>query len=88
MKKLMHEGIVGNRRIRAYDFEEMPGREPRYVEGQIINRGMINGEFMAYTILVDVDTMSRRIGEKVYVPYEMDFDFDGRVVLLNGLMVE
>lgn len=68
--------------IRAYDFEPIPGRAPLYVEGEVINKGMIKeAGFKGYEITVtkDADPDDGRVDEVVYVPFKYIFDFEGRV---------
>ena len=79
--------------IRAYDHQPIPGRTERYVEGVVTSKGMIPyrdfaGGYAAYTITVTVDATftkpdHNRIGVDVYVPYESDMDYDGRVSLVQ-----
>ena len=74
--------------IRAYDFEPIPGREDHYVTGRVVAKGPIYQEIDGrevylcdgYTIIPHFDTIGRREGLEIYVPFEMGFtDFDGRV---------
>ena len=61
---LKFEHITAGTKIRAYDFQHMPG-------------------VMFLVIMADTDTAftgeHTRVGEEVFVPMEMTFDFDERV---------
>ena len=79
--------------IKAYDHEPMEGRRDRYVEGVVIEKGMIpyrdfGGGYAAYTIRVTADATftkpdHNRIGLEVFVPFESDMDYDGRVTVIE-----
>ena len=68
--------------IRAFDFQPMPGRTDRFVEGLILAKSERHGAYV-FIICVTKDSSATetydRTGEHVFVPFEMDFDFDGRV---------
>ncbi len=70
--------------IRAYDF---PGIETYYIEGEIVEI-MTNLDPQMYVVMVGVDstTDSARVGDRMLVPLETEFDkiwkFD-RVVGIN-----
>jgi hypothetical protein len=76
--------------IKAFDFRPMPSRDDVYLIGRVIAKGRAIREdgtdagFAAYTVEVtgSDDWSNREIGEKVFVPFESTFDFDGRVVLV------
>tara|TARA_R110001606_G_scaffold369578_1_gene525696 strand:- start:1 stop:264 length:264 start_codon:yes stop_codon:yes gene_type:complete len=74
--------------IRAYDFKPMADRPDCYIEGIVVETGMIkhptfgDDMFEGYTILITGSSRANdpRIGDQGYVPFEMDFmDFDGRI---------
>jgi len=73
--------------IRAYDFEPMPGRRDRYVEGVVKAKGSVSYGYDAFTIEVTEDVAfpadDNRVGLNVYAPFESDLDYDGRVVLIK-----
>lgn len=78
---------VGDR-IRAYDFQPMPDRPDRFVEGIVLSTGRIPftghfGGFDGYEIEVTANQDGpQAYGEIVDVPHETSFDWDGRVVKL------
>ena len=74
--------------IRAYDFQPMPGRPDQFIEGVVVDAGMIkhpeygHNMFSGYTIQITGAARADdpRIGDIGYVPFKMDFmDFDGRI---------
>jgi len=72
--------------IRAYDFEIMPDRPDRYVEGVVIDKTDRNGTAV-YVIKCTVDTGfpegCGRVGVEVYVPMQVTFvEHDNRIMLL------
>jgi hypothetical protein len=74
--------------IRAYDHQPIPGRTDRFVEGLILTKGRTKHGFDAFTILVMHDSTFtkpdyNRINEHVYVPFESDMDYDGRVTVIE-----
>ena len=80
-------------KIRAFDFEPMPDRPDSFVTGVIVEKGPIFSKFEAngpeyyicdgYTIECEFDTDERRVGEKIFVPFEMSLsDFDTRVEIV------
>lgn len=87
---LKFEHIQPGARIKAYDFEPYPGRSERYVTGTVVEHTFEQGaKFLV--IDCDGDTAFRpdsghsRIGERVFVPMEMLFEYDtvDRVQVLN-----
>lgn len=74
--------------IRAYDFKPMADRPDCYIEGIVLDAGMIKHPelgcdlFEGYTILI-IEASSEddpRIGDTGYVPFKLDFmEFDGRI---------
>ena len=77
-----------NDTIKAFDVEPMDGRKDKYIAGQVIDKGMVRvtdqGEFAAYTIQVTDSHNPHRIGEIMYVPFEIDWDdFDNRITKIN-----
>ena len=91
---LKFEGIAIGSKIKAYDFEPMPGREESFVEGIIVDAGMVGGGYKAYTIKVTREVFSgeeveldeySRLGEEVFVPMEVSMmEYDERVTVLEG----
>lgn len=71
--------------IRAEDFEPLPGRPICYVEGVILEKGFTDEGYKAYTIRCTAEEPHReaseysRVGDLVYVPFQMSMDWDGRV---------
>lgn len=86
---LKFENIAPGTRIKAYDFEPMPGRTDRYVCGIVKRHQWFNGaKFLV--IDTDADTMAKypknsRIGKETFVPMEMCFDYEVRVQVLMDL---
>ncbi len=83
---LKFEHITAGTKIRAYDFQPMPGRTDRYVEGTVVRHCNDLAHMpgvMFLVIMADTDTAftgeHTRVGEEVFVPMEMTFDFDERV---------
>lgn len=80
-------------KIQAYDFKPMSDRPDYYVIGTVIAKGMIqldNGAYYCdgYTIMCEEDTLTRRVGQIIYVPFEIDMmDFNNRVRLMEGKLV-
>lgn len=86
MLKFAETAQVGDK-IRAFDFQPIPGRDDHFIIGTVIAKGPINhpveGFYMfdGYTIEItgaDSETDSR-IGDTGYVPFESMMDYDGRV---------
>lgn len=76
--------------IKAFDFQPMPSRDDVYVEGTVIAKGKIYASdgtlaMIGFTIeATGSDEWSdRKIGEKVFVPFQMFMDFDNRVTKIN-----
>ena len=75
--------------IKAYDFEPMPekfkDRYPdRYIIGRVIDKGMLNDAYAAYTVeVIETSKGDSRVGKTVYVPFETSMDFENRVVLVD-----
>ena len=87
---LKFEGIAISSKIKAYDFEPMPGRGECFVEGVIVDAGIVGEGYKAYTIKVTRDVFAgeesdERVGEEVFVPMQTGFfEFDERVTVLEG----
>lgn len=65
--------------IKAFDFEPIPGRPDSFLIGKVIDKGMVNDSYLAYTVeVIDGDDDSRN-GATMYVPFESSMDYDGRV---------
>lgn len=79
---LKYEHIADGAYIRAFDFEPLEGREPRYIEGTITGRLHVQG-VKVFQVEVKVDTaftrVHSRVGLPIYVPMETLFDYDGRI---------
>lgn len=88
------EGVAAvGEKIQAFDFMPMSDRPWYYVIGTVIDKGMIKHPeygcdmFEGYTIICEEDTCMDRVGEEIYVPFEMCMsDFTGRVRLVEGSM--
>lgn len=80
--------------IKAFDFQPMEGRDDSFLTGVVLSKGdMIQevepGRFVnigqGYTVKVLYSQSgsekfdAQREGTEMYVPFEMMFDFDGRV---------
>ena len=82
--------------IRAYDFKPMVGRNDCFVEG-VVEAITDEKGFQAYKIRVTKDvfdgkefteagykSMGNRVGEKVFVPFEVSFmEYDARILNLS-----
>ena len=79
--------------IRSYDFKPMKGRNDCFVEGTVLDITNEAG-YKAFKIEVEVDgwdgkrivtkKKTNRIGEVVYVPFEVSFmEYAGRVINLT-----
>jgi len=68
--------------IRAYDFQPMPGRPDKFIEGVIISEN--HDQYAGYRVLVTKDsTGSNRTTVKV--PMEIGItEFDDRITILNA----
>jgi len=89
---LKFEGIPVGSKIRAYDFEPMPGRGECYAEGVIDSLTTIYGT-KAYSVTVSREVWdgSPLVGDdegrrlSIYVPMEVSFlEYDSRVTVLEG----
>ena len=84
---LKFEGINVGTKIKAFDFEPMEGRRDRFVTGRILRTEWKDGAKF-YVIECDEDSAfgpdHNRIGVEVYIPMEMCFDYDERIVPLDG----
>lgn len=84
---LKFEGINVGTKIKAYDFEPMEGRRDRYVTGEILDTVVRDGAKF-YVVHCHKDSAfgpdHNRIGRAVLVPMEMCFDYDERIVPLDG----
>ena len=76
--------------IRAYDFQPMKGMGDCFVEGKVISKNSEGMGFAAYEILVQkevfdgVERETGRVGQKVYVPFQVFFmEHDARVKNLS-----
>lgn len=78
------EGFMVGDKVRAYDFEPMEGRKPRYVEGiisEVREKGTSEHQYSHYVIIVDVDTLFDECPRgTVYAPMETSMDFDNRII--------
>jgi hypothetical protein len=73
--------------IKAFDFEPCEGRADKFLQGVVLEKGWVGAteqdRFLAYTVGVTDSHKESRIGEVMYVPFEVDFDdFDNRVTKL------
>jgi len=78
---LKYEHIEVGTRVKAYDHEPFPGREERYLEGEVCQH--ITDQFGVKFLLVRVSkdaTFTKpghtRVGLYVHVPMEMMFEYD------------
>jgi len=66
--------------IKALDFEPWVGREDVYLIGKVTDKGMNELGYAAYTVKVlESPGFESRVGTTMYVPYQSNFDFEGRV---------
>ena len=73
-------------KVKAFDHQPgVPGREDKYIEGEII---AVDAESksqpgsMGYHVKVEKDTLftkNSRVGKTVFVPYEISMDYDNRI---------
>jgi hypothetical protein len=81
--------------IRSYDFKPMVGRPDCYVEGKVVEQGLLKCGYDAYLIKVTYDSWNEdsdgvkikgRVGKNVFVPMEVSYmDFPGRVMNLSRI---
>jgi hypothetical protein len=83
MLKYAKTARVGDR-IRAYDFQPIPGRGACYIEGPVIAISDEMG-FDAFVVSCEIDKFGgefsdSRVGCKIYVPHQIGItEFEGRV---------
>ena len=84
-KPLRYENIahVGDT-IKAFDFEPMLGRPDRYIIGIVVDKENAAYGYKAYVVEVlddsgTTDAFGSRVGERVFVPFEIGLDYEGRV---------
>lgn len=87
MLKFENTANIGDR-IRAYDFKPMRGRDDRFVEGVVVDKGYHNDGYKCYTIHCDNDSSAKddysRVDELVFVPMECSFmEYDARVTRID-----
>lgn len=79
-----YEGFQTGDKVRAYDFEPMAGRRPRYAEGvisEVRKKGSPQHPFAHYVLIVDVDTLfDEHPRGTVYVPMGTAMDWEGRII--------
>lgn len=73
--------------IRAYDFQPIPDRSNRFIEGLVTDVGFVNGA-KCFVVECSKDTNFpepelTRVGCEVWVPMELLFDYDNRIIVLN-----
>jgi hypothetical protein len=88
MRKLKHEGYKVADYIRAWDFEPIGDRKPRYAEGfitEVRREGSEDMPFAHYVVSVNHDTVfMNEPREIIFVPMEcLMLDWDNRVELLS-----
>ncbi len=80
------ESVKIGDRVRAYDFEPMPGRKEIFIEGTVFDvRTTYEGKFFMVQCESDPTAPSEeysRVGREVYVPMETMLDFDTRISVL------
>jgi len=81
MLKFENDFTVGDK-IRAYDFRPTSDRPAMYVEGTVVDAGMTEGGYKAFTIKVSRDTTpAQRIGDFVFVPMQVSLmEYDNRII--------
>jgi len=85
MLKFEESFVIGDR-IKAYDFEPIPGREECFIEGTIIDTTSEPG-YLAFVVECDNDVFGGsvvhddRIGKHIFVPMETSMDYDNRITL-------
>jgi len=87
MMKFENTARVGDR-IKSFDFEPMEGREDRFVVGEVVKKhefGTVHKEtlipFSCYIVKCEESSHDQyKVGEEVFVPYEVDFmEYEERV---------
>lgn len=84
---LKYEGIPVGSKIKAYDFESIPGRPDRFIVGVIESDEMVAGA-KVYRVKCTEDSVTwkhgkNRVGEIIYVPMEIAFaEYEGRVTVV------
>ena len=81
MLKYENVAEVGDK-IKAFDFEPMDERRDRYLIGEVIEKGHFeefHADMFKVKVVKDEALNGRRVGKDIYVPFEMMFDFEGRV---------
>ena len=85
MRKLKFEDavMIGDK-IRAYDFEPLPGRIDCFVEG-VVQRTSSEYGYKSFVIICEVDSVGlSRIGKEVFVPMEVSmFEYDSRITVIG-----
>ncbi len=70
-------------KIKAYDFEPMPGRPDRFIIGTVTKvdaESQSQPGALGYHVKVEKDEGSgKRMGKTMFVPYEMGMDYDDRI---------
>jgi hypothetical protein len=90
-----YEGFEVGQRIKAYDFQPIPGRDEHFIEGTIIGvclAGENTAVPYAHYLVVcdhdsDYDESYSRLDELIYVPMETSMDYDGRVTLKDATKI-
>ena len=80
--------------IKAFDFQPMPDRGNCYITGKVIDKGITEHGFAAYTVEVtgqmwDGKPTDRQVGETMFVPFETSMEdrfpgYDNRVTKVEG----
>lgn len=70
--------------IKAFDFEPMSDRPDRFVIGEVIDKGMTEHGYAAYTVRVTADSaFVENPRPEVLVPFQVSFmEYDERIQLV------
>lgn len=84
MLKFENTAEIGDR-IKAYDFQPIPGRDEYWVTGVVSYKGMLAGGFKGYAIKVDGCSQDQYKNDcGVFVPFEASMlEWDGRVTKIS-----
>lgn len=71
--------------IKAFDFEPMEGRPDMFLIGKVIDKGITENGYAAFTVEVtESPEHEKRVGATMFVPFESFMDYEGRVTLVEA----
>lgn len=75
--------------IRSYDFIPMPGREPSYIEGKVLDPDFEIRGAAVYKIKITKDTHGTRVGDTGFCPHEVSLtEWNGRLQLAKEPVIK